>query len=82
MDRVLEARKAWMPNSSAPSFFSRLKAWVSCSRVMPYLASPGVVHELEALLRLPQSEGPAWVVSAGDPLGNGSDGVLLESRCG
>ena len=42
MDRVLEAKKAWMPNSSAPSSFRRRKAWVIWGRVMPYLAWPGL----------------------------------------
>ena len=39
---VLLAKNAWRPKYLAPLAFSFLKPSVSCSRVKPYLASPGV----------------------------------------
>lgn len=42
MERVLEAKKAWRPKCLAPKALSLRKPSVSCARVKPYLASPGV----------------------------------------
>ena len=46
------------------------------------LGVPGVVHHLEALFALPQGEGAAGIVPAGDFFGNITDGFLQKVNVG